>query len=147
MTTFARQALCLGTLTALALLVSLPGCSDSGGFAVAPVRGKVTFDGQPVQGGSITFRPIAAQETATRESGKPASSVVEDDGTFVLSTYGTRDGAVVGRHQVMFTPLSKGAESYDDKPEPSPYLGLVPKPAEVEVQRGANEIDIELVKP
>lgn len=146
MITFARQALRLGTLTALALLVSLSGCSDSGGFAVAPVRGKVTFDGQPVQGGVITFRPVAAQADASREAGKPASGEVGNDGTFVLSTYGTQDGAVVGRHQVSYTPMSKGAESYEDTPEPSPYIGLVPESAEVEVQSGANQIEIKLVK-
>jgi hypothetical protein len=146
MITFARQALRLGTLTALALLVSLSGCSGGGGFAVAPVRGKVTFDGQPVQGGVITFRPVAAQADAAREAGKPASAEVGNDGTFVLSTYGSQDGAVVGRHQVTYTPVSKGAESYEDTPAPSPYIGLVPEPAEVEVKSGANQIEIKLVK-
>ena len=126
-------------------LVASAGCSESG-YKVAKVKGKVTYEGQPVKGGSITFRPVSVAGAEAGMMGKPASAEVLDDGTFVLSTYGEQDGAVIGKHQVLFTPISKGAESYDDEPEPSPYIGLVPKMAEVEIKAGSNDIEIELIK-
>jgi hypothetical protein len=111
----------------------------------APVDGKVTFQGQPVKGGSITFRPIKTASTKESLKGKPASGSVKDDGTFVLTTYGKDDGAVIGTHEVLFIPFTVGAKDYDDKPAPSPYAGCVPKTKEVEVKAGKNHIEIELV--
>lgn len=137
-------ALCTGA----ALFVGLAGCTPVGdAYKVAPVRGTVTANGEPVKGGSILFRPTTNVAGESGVSGKPASGMVGDDGTFVLSTYGDNDGAVVGKHAVAYTPFSKGAETYDDKPEPSPYLGMVPKEKEVEIKPGQNDITVELVKP
>ena len=138
------------TITAaLAFVTGFLGCSR-GGQAVAPVKGKVVFEGQPIKGGSITFRPVSVAGAESGMMGKPASAEVGQDGTFVLSTYATGDGAVIGKHQVMYTPMSQAAESSDahaEGPAPSPYAGLVPKNADVEVKAGSNDIEIELVKP
>lgn len=129
-----------------ALLIGLPGCSGSGGdYEVARVQGKITYQGQAVEGGSITFRPVNVANAKLGMMGKPASAEVQEDGTFVLSTYGEEDGAVVGEHEVLYTPVYVGAESYDDKPKPSPYAGLGPKMRNVNVQSGHNTIEIELV--
>jgi len=130
------------------LLTGLPGCSGGDAdFEVARVDGKITCDGQAVKGGSITFRPVRVVTAKPGMKGKPASSAVQDDGTFVLSTYGREDGAVIGQHEVMYTPTYEGARSYEDKPKPSPYAGLVPKTNMVEIHPGRNAIDIELVTP
>jgi hypothetical protein len=133
----------------IAIVMGLAGCGGGGSaeHQVAPVTGRVVHDGQPVNGGSITFRPINVEGTRAGVMGKPASAEVGADGTFSLSTYGRRDGAVVGQHQVIYTAVATGAESYDDKPVPSPYRGLVPQPAEVEVKPSTNEIQIVLVSP
>lgn len=130
------------------VLCSVVGCSGGGGpeRTVAPVKGVITFRGEPVKGGSITLRPIEVSGAGSGILGKPASGVVQDDGSFVLSTYGKGDGAVVGKHQVMFTPIMIGPETPEDKPKPSPYLGLQPDPREVDVQPGTNELMIELTK-
>jgi hypothetical protein len=129
-----------------AVLAGLAGCKQSGAeFKVAPVKGKVTHQGQPVKGGSITFQPVGVEGAKAGVKGKPATGEVKDDGTFVLSTYGKGDGAVVGKHRVMYMPTIAGAQSYDEKPKPSPYAGLAPKEKEVEVKSGPNEIAIELV--
>lgn len=127
-------------------LAMLAGCGPKGAeYTVAPVKGKVVCRGQPVKGGHITFRPIQAIGGKAGVTGKPASAEVKEDGTFVLSTYGKEDGAVVGKHAITYLPAVAGAQSYEEKPKPSPYAGMVPKPKEVEVKPGQNEVTIELV--
>jgi hypothetical protein len=132
----------------LALLAGLAGCGKGSGFKVAPVKGKITHQGQPVKGGSITFTPIAGGGDAKGGNlGKPSTAQVNDDGTFVLSTYGTNDGAVLGKHRITYMPIFIAPKDYDDKPPPPPYVGLVPSPSEVEVKPGSNDISLELVAP
>jgi hypothetical protein len=122
------------------------GCGGSSGeFKLAPVKGKVIYNGQPVTSGTIHFRPIAVPGTKEGTQGRPASGQVQSDGTFVLTTFRQGDGAIVGKHEVSYIPATGGAETYEEKPETSPYLGLVPKEKEVEVKSGTNEITIELV--
>ncbi|MCU0981543.1 MAG: hypothetical protein MUF25_20525 [Pirellulaceae bacterium] len=135
-------------LVSVGLLVTLPGCS--GGNPTAKVTGKVTHDGQPVTSGNLTFAPVSGTV------GKPAAGKVKSDGSYVLSTYAAEDGAVVGRHRVVFspssgdsgqeeTPLEPGKHAEDKPASAVPFSGLVPKVAEVEVKSGSNEINIELV--
>lgn len=138
----------LPVVVVVALLAGWTGCGKGGGseYNVAPVKGKVTYNGEAVKGGNITLQPLAEAGGKAGVTGRPASGSVGDDGTFVLSTYGKDDGAVIGKHQVSYMPVVVGATSYEDKPAPSPYAGLVPKTKEVEVKEGENEINIELVK-
>jgi len=142
-----RLAYSMFFLAGVALLITMPGCSG-GGEPTAKVSGKVTHDGQPVTSGSITFAPTSGTV------GKPGSSEVKSDGSYVLSSYAQGDGAVIGRHKVIYspgstetveeTPLAEG-EHAEDSTEPIPFSGLVPKEVEVEVKAGSNEINIELV--
>ncbi len=144
----ARAISLLGCVLAIGA-VALSGCGSAGDFPTAPVSGKVTYDGQPVTGGSITFAPISTGNEL--KVGQPASGVVQQDGTFVLGTQSENDGAVIGRHRVLYSPPapepveSSGAGGHSQAP-PSPYAGLTPKEAEVEVQKGNNTFEIELIK-
>lgn len=136
----------VGVSLCLLALGLLAGCGSKGAeYTVAPVKGKLTCQGQPVKGGQITFRPVQAVGGKTGITGKPATAEVKEDGTFVLSTYGKEDGAVVGKHEVSYLPAVTGAQSYQEKPQPSPYAGRVPKPRQVEVKNGRNEFTFELV--
>ncbi len=137
------------SLVSVGLLVTLIGCSG-GGAPTGKVVGKVTFDGKPVTSGSLTFAP------ASGTVGKPAVGAVTADGSYTLSTYAADDGAVVGRHKVIYSPSAgDSAQQESQIPEPGkhdeakpveiPFSGLVPKEAEVEVKAGTNEINIELV--
>lgn len=130
----------------LVVSLSVIGCTQQGAeYNVAPVKGKVVSNGEPVTSGSIRFQPVSVEGTSGGQIGKPARGTVKEDGTFQLSTYGENDGAVVGKHRVMYLPVVQGAESYEDEPTPSPYAGLEPKQEQVEVKPGQNEITIELV--
>ncbi len=123
-------------LAVSAVLVS--GCGGgSGGFATAKVRGKVTFDGQPVADASVTFTPQkSADGGKTGQTGKSAAGTTDKDGVFVLSTYGQGDGAVVGKHSV-----TVGSNDAD-----KPLAGKCPPDLVLEVKPGNNDFTIELVK-
>ena len=81
----------------------------------------------------------------------PSSGEIKSDGTYSLGREKENDGAIVGRHQVIYTApagqLDAANAKPGDLPTPSPFEGLVPKQSEVEVKAGKNSVDIELVKP
>lgn len=58
---------------------------------MAPVRGKVLFNGQPLKFGSVMFQP---------EFGQPARSIIRPDGTFELWTEIEGDGARIGKNEI-----------------------------------------------
>jgi len=58
---------------------------------MAPVKGKVLIDGQPLKFGSVGTRP---------PFGRGAHGEIQSDGTFELFTYRPHDGALVGQHKI-----------------------------------------------
>lgn len=130
---------------------TLLGAGCGGGSddpTTAAVSGKVTRGGQPVSGGTVMFSPRASADKKG-PPGKPAASVVGTDGTFTLTTYAKNDGAVIGKHQVTYTPapieIDEKQHKEDSPPVVSPFDGLVPSKPDVEVKAGSNTIDIDLV--
>ncbi len=115
----------------------------------ARVTGKVTYAGQPVPGGSLLFSPI--RDAKSNKPGKSGQATIKSDGTYTVTTYTDGDGAVIGSHQLSFSPPaveqpSAAAGAHVASPPPSPYAGLGSKQAKVAVVKGGNTIDIELVK-
>jgi len=122
------------SLTVAFICLGLAALSGCGGppLPVARVSGKVTCKGQPVSGGSITFSPVG--DGKSNNSGKAATGKLNDNGEFTLSTYGTNDGAVVGKHRV--------ALSIDD---PTKVLKCsTPTDWTVEVSSSGNQFNFEL---
>lgn len=75
------------------LLSVIVGCeSKSGQPATLPVQGKVTYKGQPVPKGTVTFQS---------DDGHTATGTIQSDGSYRLSTFGENDGAIPGHHRVM----------------------------------------------
>jgi hypothetical protein len=138
--------LLLRTILTTFCLSCLWGCAGSEQLPTAPASGKVTYKGESVKGGSLTFAPVPSEDG--KPAGKPASATVNEDGTFKLTTYVPDDGAVVGKHTVNYTPPSDGggedsAEGHAEQKK-SPYEGLKPKTPEVEIKEGVNDLTIEL---
>lgn len=131
-----RQLVILFCLVA-ASLSFLTGCNKSP-YEMAPVRGTVTVDGQPMTHGKVMFAPAAKQ--GELNPGKPAFGRIQSDGSFVLSTYDDDDGAVVGEHGV--TVIS-GDDAPADKNIPKFSRLLVPHRVTV-VAGQDNQIDIQL---
>jgi hypothetical protein len=88
--TMHRPRLILGIL-ALGLL--LAGCADKG----KPVKVSGTVygpDGNPLPvAAMIIFQPL--------QNGRPASGTICDDGSFILTTYDSGDGALPGKYKVV----------------------------------------------
>lgn len=144
---FCRAVFSASVLSLLSFVcVGCGGGSDD--LGTAAVSGKVTHKGQPVTGGSVMFNPLSAAP-GKNLTGKPAAAEVGADGRFTLTTYAKNDGAVVGKHSVIFTPPAVTIDEKEHKegsaPPKSPLAGLIPAKAEVEVKAGSNTIDIELV--
>lgn len=80
------------TLPATLALMAL-GCGSGSEFPeTLPVSGKVTYKGQPVPKGTITFQP---------DQGQVATAPIQPDGSYQLSTFAPNDGALPGHHKVM----------------------------------------------
>jgi hypothetical protein len=80
-----------------ALIIASCGEPDYGFGKRYPVTGKVTYNGQPLQKGSINFIPDG-------QKGAGASGTI-DNGTYTMSTGGDGDGARPGKYKV--TIISK----------------------------------------
>jgi hypothetical protein len=100
----------------------------------------------------ITFSPTTTE--GGKDPGKPGAGIVNTDGTYSLTTYQENDGAVVGKHQLIYQPPAVEATvdpekplGPDESPPTSPFAGKLLKPSEVEVKAGNNTIDIELIDP
>jgi hypothetical protein len=73
------------------LLVLLLGCGGSGP-EVAPVSGRITVDGQPMENVDIVFQPD--------ESKSPSYGRTDKDGRYTLVYKRGQDGARLGWHSV-----------------------------------------------
>jgi hypothetical protein len=152
------------TLGAVAILV-LAGCGYRRPGLVT-VTGTVTLDGEPVEAASVSFAPVAG--------GRQANGGTNDKGIFFLSSYSSRDGAILGKHRVSVTKIvptpaaemklrqrqeqTKSAEGQEETAPPpidlqaSDYRNLLPAryadPAssglEVEVSRWMKPVALEL---
>ena len=81
------------------------GCGGSGARQVAPVSGVVTIDGKPLTQGTVTFVPTVGQS---------AKATINPDGSYVMTTYSSSDGAPVGENRVMVDAAIRGRSGSDD---------------------------------
>jgi hypothetical protein len=82
----------------IGLSVVLAGCgSNANRPKLGKVSGKVTYKGQAVTAGTVTFTPITGKGG---DSGDVASGQIESNGSYTLTTFDTGDGAVLGQHAV-----------------------------------------------
>lgn len=115
-----------------ALLVS--GCASSAAGpagSMLPVKGRVTYKGQPLKEGSISFRP--------EDDGRGAHGRIEPDGSFVLTTFKEGDGASAGIHRIAVRGTNKKGE-----PVPIKYWDAGPNDTKVTVGPETTEYSINL---
>jgi hypothetical protein len=120
----------------LAAMLTLTSCGDS---KIATVKGTVTFNGKPIESGSISFFPVDGAKAGT------AGGIIKD------GKYSCSD-VPIGLMRVYVTGLPKLAgmkRPYPDAPEKPYYVESMPgkysSPAETEleldVKLGVNEKD------
>lgn len=105
----ARLSLCF-----LVVGLLLTGCG-SGGDKVQTnkVKGKVTYNGSPVAGATVTFSP--------QEKGTPAALGITDaQGVYTLTTYDSGDGAAAGLYKVLVYKVSQAEAPASNAPAHDP---------------------------
>jgi hypothetical protein len=121
----------------------LAGCG--GDHGLAPVKGRVTLDGKPVEGAAVLFEPEAG--------GIPATGITDASGEFTLATVGKGEGASVGMNgvsvakQVLVDPNRKVEEGeiVPMKSEtPEKYASPRTSGITIEVKRGMSPVELEL---
>jgi hypothetical protein len=123
-------ALCLGLLS----LVLLAGC----GAGHAKVSGKVTYNGQPLKQGSITFLPAGG--------GRPANGKIKDGEIVELTTETLNDGVQTGSYKVTIRSISNPDNMYASQKSliPDRYGDPAKSGLTADIKRGTNELKFEL---
>jgi len=127
---FATTRWLLAAVAGLSWLAAGWGCSASSSLNTIPVEGRVTYKGQPVTHGTVTFMPRDAAEGTPR---RPATGAIQSDGTYRLGTLSPEDGAVPGEYQVVIVSITSGPSP--EQPD-APEVWAVPKHYGNPVQSG-----------
>lgn len=80
------------------------GCGGPAAPKTLKVKGTVKFDGQPLSKGQVSFQSMDGGDIA-----RPATGTIGSDGTYELSTFADKDGALPGNYKVTVT-------SYENSP-------------------------------
>ncbi len=133
--------LVLGSL----LLAGAFGCGSSGPsrVPVAPAKGQISYAGKPIPNALVIFHPVKGDKDAPKPRAK-----VEADGSFVVETYDSKDGAPVGDYAVTvewWLTSGKGDEPPTNR-LPGRYAKAESSGVTVTIRDGENEIPAILLK-
>ena len=131
-------------LGAALVLLTLPlGCGP-GGPQKGSVSGKVTYKGQPVPKGTITF-------VATAPDGRNATGELDPEGNYTLQTEAPGDGALLGEYNVTIyahdEPILDYVPTTPVKPKllaPAKYENPETSGLKATVKSGSNRFDFDL---
>ena len=93
-------------LAVFAVLFAVAGCGESNP-STAQVSGKVTLDGEPVEGALVLFIP-------DDPANKAATASSQSDGSYTLTTFEAGDGAMPGSYKIKVS--KKGLEDGGHNP-------------------------------
>ena len=96
-----RSTIVASKRNSLAVLLSVivaVGCGESGRMKVYPVSGRMLVKGKPAVGAQVSF--YATDKTLIAEDAPFPRAIVEEDGTFRLTSYDPADGAPAGNYSV-----------------------------------------------
>jgi hypothetical protein len=149
------------TLAAACTLLLVIGCSDDGLGKRYPVSGTVTYNGENVKAGTISFYATGGPDADAHAA---TGSIV--DGSYTLSTIGGDDGAFPGDYEVAISArnpdMSKAeenatksggafrqddvAKAYANAPSliPKKYESTQDSGLTAKVEQGSNTIDFKL---
>jgi hypothetical protein len=134
----------LAALIVAAALAALPGCGDTG--PRSSVKGRVTYDGVPVDEGSIAFVPADSGEGRVRATG------AIEDGSYEFDSH---HGPNPGKYRVEIywwkktgrqIPSPSGKAFKDEIEQPVPARYNEQTELTIDVQPGRNTCDFDLKK-
>jgi hypothetical protein len=115
---------------------ALASCGGVDYPTTVPVEGTVFFDGKPVSGANVSFFTDGAP--------RAAYGVTDSEGHFVLSTFGTRDGAVPGQHIATVSKPEEQAKAAaptsNQPPDPSQLTKSYVQTMMVEKKKATNTL-------
>jgi hypothetical protein len=115
------------------------GCGSNSDLPpTAVASGKVMYQGKPLNIGTVTFHPEG--------TGNPGVGLLQEDGSFTISTYTPGDGAVLGKHSVTIDvpPPLDGTPADEAFSVPDPYTLPETTPLKIEITEDGVE-DIEFL--
>ncbi len=136
-----RRFRLLGSFAVMAL-GSAGGCSGPA-YEFAPVKGKVTLEGEPLAGVVVKFYPVSESNTQL----PIASGTTDESGAYELSAGEDKPGALVGPNiAVVRRPVrDRAAPKVRDVPIPIKYTIVTESPLNFEVRPGPGQtIDLTL---
>lgn len=127
------------------VLATLGGGCGGGGPEMARVSGKVSYQGQPLGAGTVSY-------ISTDPNRPNASGVIGPDGTFALQTREPNDGAQLGEYQVIISDIDPDAMNTALPGEPVELTSTLPAKYQSPttsgltrtVERGRNSHDFDL---
>lgn len=136
--TMRRTTHAVPCLTTVVLCLLLTGCGSEDGLA--KVKGKVTLDGQPLEGAVVQFQPTGGNSSSS-------AGITDSEGRYELMFTFTTPGAIPGEHIVSI----RTAKSYyeeercgDEKDERVPTRYNSRTELSRTVEPGRNTIDFDL---
>ena len=141
-----RQTFLMTAILGAAVVSLAGGCGPQSGAGLVQARGTITYNGQPLTQGSISFIP-------TGTTGGSAAGNIDSEGHYTLSTLKAGDGIAPGTYQVRIEswaspPRMDETGTHPGKPAiPERYfdLGRSGLTATVESKSEPQEINFDLL--
>lgn len=138
------------------VLISLVGCGSKN-VELAPVAGKITMNGEPLQGATVLFRPQTSAEDIEAKGASESYGKTDENGEYQLAVVMSgNSGAVVGPNKVIITldafeeilPTydSKGKDQRGPNPIPETYNSKTTLEFDVP-SAGADDVNFKLENP
>lgn len=89
-------------VVAVLALAIFPGCGSSDREETAPVTGTVTYNGAPLEQGTVIFYPA---------TGRPAYGKIANGSLTDVTTYESADGAIPGAHKIAVQSTDNAADA------------------------------------
>lgn len=129
-----RIMLAFALIAVLLTIAALPGCGETSSTYTGPmiaVKGKVTYKGQPLIQGTVSFEPDG--------SGREGQGEIQPDGSYVMSTYKEGDGIAPATYRVAIIGKPKGG-----KPLPVKYRNASSSKLEADVTSEKTDFDFHI---
>jgi hypothetical protein len=133
---FMKNRIC--ELFAVVVGLSLVAGCSRGGTPLGRVTGKVTLNGQPLEGAQLTF--------TAKDAPRAALGTTDAQGVYSLTTFAPNDGAPLGHHTVTITMPAKNAPDMSAG-KPDAAYGAAMKQAAKGVQVRGKEIPAKYANP
>jgi hypothetical protein len=98
------------SVLALALMLFASGCGKPK-YEIVRVQGTVTYQGQPLEQGDISFIPVQVEGDGLR---RMAVSAINEQGEYVLNSFKPGDGVIPGEYKVMIVSRDKASSEASD---------------------------------